>query len=123
VKRYTIFGEITPDALSSIKEQGGFETAQGRELIVTYALQDYLHHEATKGGTVGDLVNSMLRVMARTIVTMGATLHQNGHGKSAGETSAMLMGYMDAAVQNALDEFGLPQTKTTAIHLNHGKVQ
>lgn len=115
---YNLFGKMRPDLQSSIDASGGAATRDGRELIVTFALQDYMMTEAADGIMIDELVHRTLRLMARHLVAQALTVNANVK-LPLPEIVANLYGNLSNHIEVALDELPAVPKERVVIHRDY----
>ena len=118
---YDLFGEPQPQLTAAIEAAGGASTPDGRELMITYAIQGYVAEEARNGTTIDMLMGRLSRVIARSIASTAATISANANTPIP-EACAYMYGILSGDIETALDELERAQAKaTTVIHRDHGR--
>ena len=92
-------------------------TKAERERIALNLLQEYMRTEAVAQTPTDEMAGSLLRVLARTLVTFAVTLEYNGLTKSGGSVEDIaddLVSFLEEAVEIALLEYrALPPSHIT----------
>jgi len=115
VTQYNLFGEEIPQLAASIASNGGSATEDGRELMLTFAFQDYMMFEAKNGILLDELVNRTLRVIARSLVMEATTVSANLN-ITVPEATASLYGNLQFHIEKALDDLVKAEKIKTVIH-------
>ena len=77
------------------------QTKPEREMVVLEVLTEYISTEAFDKTPTNELAGSLLRVMARTIVTFAALVEANALAKNGGDLASIsddLVGFLQQAI-------------------------
>lgn len=93
------------------------QTKPEREMAALEALTEYISMEALARTPTDELAGSLLRVMARTIVTFAALVEANSLAKRGGDLVSIsddLMGFLQDAIDISILEWeAMPANQST----------
>ena len=116
----TPFGDLSAGQTEGFLSVGGMQSANGRELLLTYIIEKWCLSELVSRTPTDEFVVRFTRILGRAIAQFAVSLKHNGFKLDQELIAEDLVDFVE---ERAKEELVTTLKRSTIIHLNHGKQQ